>query len=111
MFSTIKLEDYLDFQSVDDIRIKGHRIGIEDVLNYYLEGFSPEEIYANLPTLSLEEIYATITYYLNQRSQVDIYLKRLKKNREQRYQEFNSNLPAIVEKLRIEKAKRAAIKV
>jgi uncharacterized protein (DUF433 family) len=111
MFSTIKLEDYFDFQSVDDIRIKGHRIGIEDVLNYYLEGFNPEEIHANLPTLSLEEIYATITYYLNQRSQVDIYLKRLKENREQRYQEFNSSPPAIVEKLRREKAKRAATRI
>ena len=37
MFSTIKLEDYFDFCSADDIRIKGHRIGIENVFDYYLE--------------------------------------------------------------------------
>jgi uncharacterized protein (DUF433 family) len=58
------------------------------VLNYYLEGFTPEEIQANLPTLSLEEIHATITYYLHQRSQVDLYLKRLQTNREQSYQKL-----------------------
>ncbi|MGL5940522.1 MAG: DUF433 domain-containing protein [Waterburya sp.] len=102
----MKLEDYFDFQSADDIRIKGHRIGIEDVLNYYLEGFTPEEINANLPTLSLEEIHATITYYLHQRSQVDFYLKKLQENREQNYQKFNSNPPAIVQKLRRIKAER-----
>jgi uncharacterized protein (DUF433 family) len=106
MFSKIKLEDYFDFQSDNDIRLKGHRIGIEDVLNYYLEGFTPEEIQANLPTLSLEEIHVTITYYLHQRSQVDLYLKKLQTNREQSYQKFNSNPPAIVQKLRRIKAER-----
>ena len=60
MFSTVKLEDYFDFFSADDIRIKGHRIGIKNVLDYYLEGYTPEEINANLPSLSLEEIHATI---------------------------------------------------
>jgi uncharacterized protein (DUF433 family) len=64
----MRLEDYFDFLSPDDIRIKGHRIGIDDVLHYYLEGYTPEEIAANLPTLSLEEIYATITYYLSNRA-------------------------------------------
>jgi uncharacterized protein (DUF433 family) len=106
MFSTIKLEDYFDFKSKNDIRLKGHRIGIEDVLNYYLEGFTPEEINANLPTLSLEEIYATITYYLHQRSQVALYLQKLQENREQNYQKFNSNPPTIVQKLRRIKAER-----
>jgi hypothetical protein len=38
------LEDYFDFLSPDDIRIKGHRIGIQDVIKYYLSGYSPEEI-------------------------------------------------------------------
>jgi hypothetical protein len=50
-----RLEDYFEFLSPDDIRLKGHRIGIGNVLDYYLEG-SPEEIAANLPSLSLEQI-------------------------------------------------------
>ncbi len=28
------------FLSPDDIRIKGHRIGIDNVLDYYLEGYA-----------------------------------------------------------------------
>ena len=59
------LEDYLDFLSPDDIRIKGHRIGIQDVIKYYLSGYSPEEISEELPSLNLEKIYAIITYYAN----------------------------------------------
>lgn len=34
----MQLEDYFEFLSPDDIRFKGHRIGIDDVLYYYLDG-------------------------------------------------------------------------
>lgn len=40
----MQLEDYLEFLSEDDIRLKGHRIGIDQILSYYLEGYTPEEI-------------------------------------------------------------------
>jgi uncharacterized protein (DUF433 family) len=110
MFSTTKLEDYFDFFSAEDIRLKGHRIGIDNVLNYYLEGYTPEEILANLPTLSLEEIHATITYYLHNRLEIDTYLFRLAKEREKRYQEFSANPSPLIERLRTEKARRATTK-
>jgi len=71
MFSTTKLEDYFEFLSSDDIRLKGHRIGIENVLDYYLEGYTPEDIAKDLPSLSLEQIHATITYYLHNRVRID----------------------------------------
>jgi len=35
----MKLEDYFEFLDCDYIRIKGHRIGIDNVLNYYLDGY------------------------------------------------------------------------
>jgi uncharacterized protein (DUF433 family) len=73
--------------SEDDIRIKGHRIGIDNVLFYFFEGYSPEEIKAIYPDLSLEKIYATITYYLHNRNDIDAYLLRLKTWRETHYQE------------------------
>lgn len=98
--SATKLEDYFEFLSPDDIRIKGHRIGIDDVLDYYLEGYTPEEIIAELPTLNLEKIHATITYYLHNRAQIDAYLLRLAKWREQRYQEWAANPSPLVQRLR-----------
>lgn len=33
----MQLEDYFDFLAPNDIRIKGHRIGIEDVLYEYIK--------------------------------------------------------------------------
>jgi len=44
-------------------RLKGHRIGIETILPDYLDGLTLEEIALRYSTLTLEEIYATITYY------------------------------------------------
>lgn len=39
----MELKDYFDFLSEDDIRIRGTRVGIEIVLDDYLNGISPEE--------------------------------------------------------------------
>ena len=103
----MQLEDYFEFLSPDDIRIKGHRIGIDDVLYYYLEGYTPEEIAANLPTLNLEQIHTTITHYLHNRSEMDAYLSRLAAWRKQRYQEWASNPPPVMKRLRALKAQRA----
>lgn len=100
------LEDYFDFLSPDDIRIKGHRIGIDNVLEYFLQGYSPEEIAANYPELGLEKIYATITYYLHKRSEVDAYLLRLRRWKEERYQEWLKNPSPLIERLRAVKAQR-----
>ena len=102
----MQLEDYFEFLSADDIRLKGHRIGIDNVLDYYLEGYTPEEIAANLPSLSLEQIYATITYYLHNRVNIEAYLSRLATWREQHYQESVANPSLLVQRLRILKAQR-----
>ena len=103
----MQLEDYFDFLAPDDIRLKGHRIGIDNVLDYYLEGYMPEEIVANLPTLSLEQVYATITFYLHNRAEMDAYLSRLAAWREQHYQEWAANPSPLVQRLRRLKAKQA----
>lgn len=107
----MQLEDYFDFLSPDDIRIKGHRIGIDNVLDYYLDGYTPEEIAVNLSTLSLEQIYATITYYLHNRTLVDAYLKRIADWKNQRYVEWAANPSALVQRIRAVKAGQTAEKV
>jgi uncharacterized protein (DUF433 family) len=102
----MQLEDYFDFVSPDDIRLKGHRIGIDNVLEYYLEGYTPEEIAANLPSLSLEKIHATITYYLHNCAEIDAYLSRLAKWREQRYQESLTHPSPLAQRMRTLKTQR-----
>ena len=103
----MQLEDYFDFLAPDDIRLKGHRIGIDNVLDYYLEGYTPEEIVANLSALSLEQIHATITFYLHNRAEMDAYLSRLAAWREQHYQEWAANPSPLVQRLRRLKAEQA----
>jgi uncharacterized protein (DUF433 family) len=102
----MQLEDYFEFLDPDDIRIKGHRIGIDDVIDYYLDGYSPDQILEELPTLNLEKIYATLAYYLHNRRQMDAYMLRLAKWREERYQEWLANLSPLALRLRAIKAQR-----
>jgi uncharacterized protein (DUF433 family) len=69
------LESYFDFLAPDDIRIKGTRIGIESVLYEYIHrGQAPDAIAARFHTLDLEQVYATILYYLRNRAELDAYL-------------------------------------
>ena len=72
----MQLEDYFDFVSSDEIRLRGTRVGIEAVLSEYRQGVLPEEIALNYPPLTLEQVHATITYYLGNRPLVDQYLGR-----------------------------------
>ncbi|MEB3248600.1 MAG: DUF433 domain-containing protein [Merismopediaceae bacterium] len=102
----MQLEDYFVFLSPDDIRLKGHRIGIDNILFYFLEGYSPEEILSIYPDLNLEKIYATITYYLQNRKEVDAYLNRIKNWKENRYQESLKYPSSQREKMRVIKQQR-----
>jgi uncharacterized protein (DUF433 family) len=95
------LEDYFDFQAPDDIRIKGHRIGIETVLyDYIFRERSAERIQREYSTLTLEEVHATILYYLHNKEQVTKYIadwmEYCRKSREENMRLF----PEFYEKLR-----------
>lgn len=95
----MQLEDYFIFLSADDIRIKGHRIGIDNVLDYYLQGYSPEQILEHFPSLNLEKIYATLTYYYHNKTDIDNYLTRIKQWKQTRYQEALLNPSPMREKI------------
>ena len=72
----MQLEDYLDFLAPNDIRVKGTRVGIETILSDYLDlGLFPEQIATRYRTLTLEQVYAVITYYWRNRAQMDAYLR------------------------------------
>jgi len=102
------LEDYLDFQGPDTIRIKGHRIGLEHIVERYHEGYSPEQIAQEFPGLSLEKIYAVIAYYLHNRGEVDAYVSRINELSEQQYQEWAANPSPLTQRMREFKQRRVA---
>lgn len=69
------LEDYFDFLADDDIRLKGTRVGIETILfDYLFKAKTPEEIAKTYTSLSLEQVYATILYYLHNKDKVEAYI-------------------------------------
>ena len=103
----MQLEDYFEFLDPDDIRIKGHRIGIDNVIDYYLQGCSPEEILEHLPSLNLEKVNATLAYYEQNKEEVDAYMKRLNDWREERYQASLKNPSPLMQRLRALQAQRA----
>ena len=97
----MQLEDYFDFLAPDDIRIKGTRIGIESVLYEFIHrSHAPEEIAQKFHTLTLEQVYATILYYLHNREVVDRYLTDWLEYCRASSEEQERNPPPIVLKLR-----------
>jgi uncharacterized protein (DUF433 family) len=68
--------DFLDRTEEGLIRVRGHRIGLEDVVFYHREGYSPEMIVGQFPTLPLAVVYKVNDYYLENRSEVDEYVAR-----------------------------------
>ena len=58
--------------------ISDSRVSLESVIFAFLDGLSPETIVTeSFPTLSLEQVYGAITYYLSHRSEIDEYLRQV----------------------------------
>jgi uncharacterized protein (DUF433 family) len=107
----MELDDNFDFLSPEDIRIKGTRIGIETILEDFLErGLSPEEIAVRYTNLTLKHVYATITYYLFNQEKIDAYLNAWREHYETEWQKQRHNPPSYVKRLLEIKAKREASK-
>ncbi len=94
----MQIEDYFNFLAEDDIRIKGTRIGIESVLYEYIyNGKTPEEIDQRFHTVTLEQVYATILYFLQNQQKVSAYLADyLEFCRNAREEQAKNPSPAVV---------------
>lgn len=94
------INDYFDHLAPDDIRIKGTRIGIESVLYEYIhQEQSPEAIVRNFPSLTLEKVYATILYYLQNKEAIDAYITEWLEYGQRMREEQERNPPPVVVRL------------
>ncbi len=97
----VRLEDYFDFLAPNDIRVKGTRVGIETILFDYLDlGLFAEQIATRYRTLSLEQVYATLTYYWHNREQVEAYLRSVEEETERQRREQDRHPSPAVQRLR-----------
>ena len=95
----MQLEDYFDFLTPDDIRVKGTRIGIEHILYEYIHRVqTPEAIAARFHTVSLEQVYATVLYYLHNQEAVNAYIADWLEWSHQMRESQRKNPPPFVEK-------------
>ena len=103
----MQLEDYFDFLAPDDIRLKGTRIGIENILYQYIHrAQTPEAIAERYRTVTLEQVHATILYYLHNQETVSAYLADWLAWSHQMRKQQQENPPPFIGKLQALKAKK-----
>lgn len=67
----MQVEDYLELDDPDGIRIKGHRIWLLHLLyEVVFHGMGPEGLLERFPTLNREKIYAALLYVEQHREAV-----------------------------------------
>jgi uncharacterized protein (DUF433 family) len=85
----MNLPDFLVEWPFGEIVVKGHRIGLYDVIDRYQSGLTPEEILERFPSLSVEKISNVLAFYHENRAEVDAYLEGCRKEME----EFRAAFP------------------
>jgi uncharacterized protein (DUF433 family) len=55
-------------------RVTGTRVSLDSVVHAYWNGSSPEQIAQDFPSLSLEQVYGAIAFYLHNKAEIDAYL-------------------------------------
>ncbi len=82
-------------------RIGDSRVSLDTVIIAFSQGATPEQIVEDYDSLELAEVYAVISYYLQNRDEVEDYLARRKVEREhlRRQVESRSNPQGIRERL------------
>lgn len=58
------------------VKIGGSRVTLDTVVRAFIRGATAEEIAQQYPSISLSDVYATISYYLQHRTEVEQYLEK-----------------------------------
>ncbi|MEM8545634.1 MAG: DUF433 domain-containing protein [Cyanobacteria bacterium P01_H01_bin.119] len=69
--STAKV--YVEYRN-EGYFLSGSRVSLDSIIYGFRNGDSPESIAQAFPTLTLEQVYGAIAFYLANRNEVDVYL-------------------------------------
>ena len=82
--------------------VGGTRVSLDSVVLAFVQGLSPETIVGEcFPTLTLEQVYGAIAYYLAHRTEIDSYLKKADAEFESLRQTTRSTDPEFAQKLAV----------
>jgi uncharacterized protein (DUF433 family) len=84
----MQLPNFLTAHPDGEIRLSGTRISLADVVDLYNEGYSPEKIYAEFLSPSLEQIKKVIEFYLHNRAKVDSLVAQIHVQAEGNYAKY-----------------------
>ncbi len=88
-------------------RVAGTRVSLDSVVYAFRRGASPESIQRSYPSLTLEQIYGAITFYLAHQEEIDQYLLEGEAEHEKLSAESREAHPEFYEKL--ERARKEAL--
>ena len=71
----MKVPYFLEEDEFGYISIKGTRVGLNHLVNYYNEGNTLEYLAVLFPTVCLADIEIVITFYEEHKHEVDAYIK------------------------------------
>lgn len=89
-------------------RITGTRVSLDSVVYAFLNGLSPESIVDSFPTLTLEQVYGAIAFYLANQTEIDGYLREGEAQFAALSQKLREANPLLYQKLLAYKKERAA---
>ncbi|MEX0701862.1 MAG: DUF433 domain-containing protein [Planctomycetales bacterium] len=99
--STIELASpsYIQRTDAGGLRVVGTRVGLESVVYAWRSGETPEQIVANYPALSVEQVHGALAFYFRNREVIDCYMvelealfEKLRRESEERNREFHERL-------------------
>ena len=79
--------------------IVGSRVSLDSIVIAFRRGASPESIQRSFPTLTLEQVYGAITFYLAHEPEIDEYLEHGDQELERLRHETRERDPKFHEKL------------
>ena len=62
-------------ESDGTVHVTDSRVTLDTLVGAFQKGATPEQVKDSFPSLSLQQIYATIAYYLEHEADVEAYLK------------------------------------
>lgn len=79
--------------------VQSSRVSLDSIVYRFLEGLSPENIADCFPSLTLEQVYGAVAYYLGHREEIDTYLKDADADYEAFRQRIRAENPRLSRKL------------
>jgi uncharacterized protein (DUF433 family) len=80
-------------------RISNTRVSLDSIVYPFLRGAAPESIAQSFPSLTLEEVYGAIAFYLAHQAEIDAYLQEGEREFEALRQQSRQSNPLLYRKL------------